>query len=389
MKRRVLVFHQSAELYGSDRSLLDLLIGLDRDRYEFIICLPEHGELEVELCKHGFEVQVIPIIKVSRRLFSISSLIGLPLESWRSFRSINQIINGRVIDFCYSNTLAVLGGAIWAFLKRKPHIWHVREIIQKPLVISLLFRLLARFFSTYVICNSIQTLGWLTGQSNPSQHNRVVWNGVATSNALKLSNGHVKVKTDLGFNPSLPLILLVGRINAWKGQDLLIDAVDILVAQGQSDFSVAFVGSAPPGQPYFMTKLKNRIADRLFYTNIHVIEFTNDISNYYAAADIAVVPSREPEPFGRVAIEAMAAGLPVVAAKHGGLMEIIEDEVTGLLFQPNEAAALASSLKRLLQSGELRNKMGSAGRQRQIKLFSLETYRNNVVAVFDSIPQCR
>ena len=73
MKRRVLVFHQSAELYGSDRSLLDLLIGLDRDRYEFIICLPEHGELEVELCKHGFEVQVIPIIKVSRRLFSISS----------------------------------------------------------------------------------------------------------------------------------------------------------------------------------------------------------------------------------------------------------------------------------------------------------------------------
>jgi glycosyltransferase involved in cell wall biosynthesis len=96
-----------------------------------------------------------------------------------------------------------------------------------------------------------------------------------------------------------------------------------------------------------------------------------DIWPVWRASDIAVVPSTEPEPFGMVAIEAMACGLPVVAAAHGGLLDIVDDGRSGLLFTPRDADALAAALQRLAGDAALRQRLGSAGAQRQAEHFSL------------------
>jgi glycosyltransferase involved in cell wall biosynthesis len=93
----------------------------------------------------------------------------------------------------------------------------------------------------------------------------------------------------------------------------------------------------------------------------------------WRATDIAVVPSTEPEPFGMVAIEAMACALPVVAAAHGGLLDIVQHDITGLQFEPCNAQALADALLRLATDPQLRQRLGQAGARRQATLFSLET----------------
>jgi glycosyltransferase involved in cell wall biosynthesis len=114
---------------------------------------------------------------------------------------------------------------------------------------------------------------------------------------------------------------------------------------------------------------------------VQFVRFVADIYPVWSASDIAVVPSLEPEPFGMVAIEAMACGLPVLAARHGGLLDIVEDGVTGLFFEPRDARSLAEMLFRLLKDPQLRARMGVAGAQRQRAMFSLQTQIERTRAV--------
>jgi glycosyltransferase involved in cell wall biosynthesis len=383
--QRVLVVHQSAELYGSDRSLLDLMVGTDRNDTEFVVCLPEDGPLRVELENAGIEVHIAGVIKISRKQFSAAGLAGLPAEIIGALRGISRIVAGRKIDVVYSNTVAVFAGAFWAKFHRKPHIWHIREIVKKPALVSTIFRFAVKNLSTKVICNSHETAQWISaGKIEPAFHH-VVWNGVDTPETAMVRIDALRQGSSEPDASALPNILMVGRVNAWKGQDLLLDALEILNAAGEPKFSVTFVGGPPPGQPEWMTRLRERINASPLRECTHIVEFTKEIGSYYAKADLAVVPSKEPEPFGRVAIEAMAASLPVVAANHGGLREIVAHDATGLLVSPNSPSALADALNKLLLSTELRRRMGMAGQQRQTDMFSLTAYRRGVMAVFDSV----
>ena len=99
---------------------------------------------------------------------------------------------------------------------------------------------------------------------------------------------------------------------------------------------------------------------------------------------MVVVPSTDPEPLGRVAVEAMAFGKPVIAAAHGGLIEIVQPGVTGLLVTPRDRAALAQAMMALAVSPALRETMGQAGKARQQAVFSVEGYVGRVAAVLDA-----
>ena len=134
---------------------------------------------------------------------------------------------------------------------------------------------------------------------------------------------------------------LIGRINRWKGHGLMMDAIDKLHNSGVRDFSVVFMGSPPFGQEAFETALRQRIARSPMQDRILVQGFSNEVWPAYKALDIVCVPSTEPEPFGLVAVEAMAMGKPVLAARFGGLTEIVVDGVTGLTFSPRDVNELA------------------------------------------------
>jgi len=105
---------------------------------------------------------------------------------------------------------------------------------------------------------------------------------------------------------------------------------------------------------------------------------------FYQNARFVVVPSIWQEPFGLVAIEAMSYGLPVVASKiGGGLSEIVEDSVTGLLFEPGNSEDLASKIKLLWENPELCRQMGQAGQQKVIREYSEEVYYKRLMAVYE------
>ena len=141
---------------------------------------------------------------------------------------------------------------------------------------------------------------------------------------------------------------------------------------------------------YTRTSLTNGLLDGMINKSsvnkqIELVPFQSNIQEIWQAIDIAVVPSTEPEPFGLVAIEAMAAKKPVIASNHGGLTEIIEDGVSGLLFKPNHTKDLVNSLDKLINNSDFRSQISEKGYQRVSKLFSIDGYVKSIQNIFNSI----
>ena len=210
-----------------------------------------------------------------------------------------------------------------------------------------------------------------------------IWNGLPVRPAPD-SVAVRKFRADAGAEESVaPLVAVVGRFNRWKGQRVVVDAAALLLERGCQNFRVVFVGSAPPGEPVHLQELRRRILASRCADRLTIHDFVSDVWTVWDACDIAVVPSIEPEPFGLVAIEAMASGKAVVATARGGLLDIVEDKKSGLLVEPGDAGALADALERLIKDPDLRRSLGEAGRARQQALFSINRQIDEVTKCYD------
>ncbi|XVJ69103.1 MAG: glycosyltransferase family 4 protein [Rhizobacter sp.] len=371
----VLFVHQSADLYGSDRVLLMLVIALKAEGdFNPIVLLPCTGPLVAKLKAAGIEVHVGSVAKISRAMFTPFGFLRTLKALRDGLRTIDHIVAERKISLVHSNTLAVLAGATWAWRRRVVHVWHVHEILLSPRLVSWGLPRLVHCLSAGVIANSSQTKAWLLRMaSGLAPKCQLIFNGLPP--APPSAPGAVQSFRDkLGVKNTDVVVSLVGRINRMKGQGVLIEAIAILKARGVlGGTRIAIVGSAAPGCDHILLDLHNKTEALGLASAITFLDFDADIWPIWYGSDIAVMPSTEPESFGMVAIEAMAACLPVIASNHGGVLDIIEDGKTGLLVSINDAGALADALERLIGDAVLRKNMGRQGRQRQFQLFSIDT----------------
>lgn len=376
----ILAVHSSADLYGSDRSLLDFV----RHRgagVEMTVVLPERGVLAAQLERAGALVVTGEVCKIERAMRTPAGLLRTAGAALRSIRFLRGVARTRAVDVVYTNTVAALGGALYARIAGVPHVWHVREILGESPALTALFRRLVPALARSVVCNSRQTLEWIR-RPGPAATGavpyRVIWNGVDPPPVESVDR--TAERAALGAAAGDVLFVLVGRINAWKGQALLVEALSRLAETGAAAARVAIVGSAYAGQERFERELGDAIAQAPCAARIRVAPFRADIGPVMVAADVVVVPSTKPEPFGRVAIEAMGLCRPVIAAAHGGLTEIVADGETGMLVRPGDAAALAAAMATLLHDAPLRARMGAAGQARQARLFSSSRYAAELAA---------
>jgi glycosyltransferase involved in cell wall biosynthesis len=145
------------------------------------------------------------------------------------------------------------------------------------------------------------------------------------------------------------------------------------------------VGDPAPGQEANAIALREKVRSLGLEEKVILYGHTDDMNSVWSATDIAAVPSLEPEPFGRVAIEAMRASLPVVASDHGGLSEIVVNGETGYLVSPGDAYALAAALAKLLGSAQQRAAMGERGRVRQSEYFTQAEHDRRVLSVIRAV----
>lgn len=366
--KNILFIHQSAELYGSDKTLLVLLEKLNREEFFPIVVLPTEGPLKTELEKLNIKVVILPVLKVYRKMFTPVNLLKFFMGYRTGVKALDKLDKQYNFDIIYSNTLAVLLGMVYARKRKIKHVWHVHEIIQKPIPVANFFAKALYKNADVVICNSYATKDNVANRV-PGLDAKciVIHNGLNTEPEPAYAYEPLK-----GFNQGDVVVTLLGRIGWFKGHKWLLDAYAEYMKE--SGIKLIFAGSPVPGQEHYQEELEQFIAQNGLKDKVTIIPFTKKLKPIWDVTTIVVVPSTEPEPFGLVALEGMLNKKPIVAANHGGLKEIVVQNQTGLLAEPLNSRSLADALLTLAADADLRNTFAQNGYERATTVFTLENY---------------
>ena len=189
----------------------------------------------------------------------------------------------------------------------------------------------------------------------------------------KLEEDEKKLLTKWEINKEKKIILVPGRLTSWKGQEMLIEAINLTkVELGYEAFHLVILGSHQ-GRDLYKKKLI-RITEQYRLTNqIKFIDHCNDMALAYKVSDIVISASIEPEAFGRVAVEAQSMEKPIIASDIGGSNETIIDEKTGFLFESNNAKSLSKKILKVLSMDETSlQSIGKEARKNIIQKFNVE-----------------
>lgn len=374
----VLFLHGSDEAYGADRILLDVIVGLSKHGWPIHVLLPDDvapGWLSASLAAAGIPVERLPLAVARRRHFRLSALPAYVGELSRARRTIRR--RARRVKACiiHVNTSALPVAAILGRPGGARLVWHVHEIIVRPRPIAWLFRLLPPLTANRVIAVSAAVRSHLTPLGLFGRRVVTVRNGLAAREPAPMPGLRRENRR---------LVAFVGRLNRWKGYELFVDAVT-RVADRHPDVDFVVAGDAPPGEAWRTDDLDRRIAEAGLGGRIRALGLVPDGASVSEAADIVVIPSTWPEPFGLVALEAMRAGRAVVAAAHGGIPEIVEDQVSGVLVPPGDVAALASAIGSLLDDPQRMAALGAAARDRVETVFAVDRTVDEVERVYRAL----
>ena len=191
--------------------------------------------------------------------------------------------------------------------------------------------------------------------------------------STKLDIDEKKLLDKWEINKEKKIILVPGRLTSWKGQELLIEALNLVkIELGYEAFHVVILGS-DQGRNLYKKKLI-RLTEQYRLTNqIKFIDHCNDMALAYKVSDIVISPSIEPEAFGRVAVEAQSMEKLIIASNIGGSNETIINEKTGLLFESGDARSLSEKIIRAITMDETSLELlGKEGRKNIIKKFNVE-----------------
>jgi glycosyltransferase involved in cell wall biosynthesis len=363
MLRRILSFSPDAGLAGSERALLALVNGLRGRGLDARVVCAEPGGLADRLRATGCTVYPAPAwpAELNRR--------RSPLRFLR-WRRQQVVAVTAALAACQPEVLHVNtgGGVLAAVLARRatapmvPIVAHLRHLYRDRRA-CLGFGSVARIVAVSDAARCALPSRW---------HERtvVVHDGVSLPAAVPERQP-----------PAAGLrVVVAGRVAPDKGQDLLLDALELLAARGPCPVATLTLDDQPDREvAAFRARVLARAAA---LPGVTTVPWSHDQPTLLAGHDAVVVPSRC-EAFGLVALEAMAVGTPVVAACIGGLAELVEDDVSGLLVPPDDPTALAAALTRLADDRELWARLSRGGVERS-RRFSVEATTEGVLAVLAS-----
>ena len=188
-----------------------------------------------------------------------------------------------------------------------------------------------------------------------------------------LENDEKKLLKQWDIEKDKKIILLPGRLTSWKGQEVFIEAVNLInIELGYEAFYTVILGS-DQGRELYKKKLIRLSEQYRMSKQIRFIDHCKNMALAYKVSDIIVSASNEPEAFGRVSVEAQSMGKPIVASNIGGSNETIIDEKTGFLFESNNAKSLSKQILRVLNMDEISLKMmGIEARKNVTQRFNVE-----------------
>ena len=364
---RLLYLCASGQIGGGNRSLLSLWDELLPEGIAISAICPSEGPMIQACADRGISCRVIKYDWFSR--WDFSSLAN-NYYRWR------QLLKETQPDIVHANDRAgahVIALAAWS--KSLPLICHIRFAPSPLQVAALTFRGLPKpdifIFNSYALQSKV---GRVLSQACPRARQQVIYNGV---------NLHAFAGVERNGRDCMR-IGIVANLLPVKGHSSFLKMARLLIDKGvRAEFWIV-------GDDIFDRGYRQHLKDLALTLNLHqfvrFLGYRQDIPHILGQIDILVSSSSE-EPFGRSICEAMACELPVVATAVGGVVEVVENDETGILVPSQSPSALADAVERLVGDAGLRRKLGQAGRQRVKKFFSNEAHAKEVKKIYMGLLQ--
>lgn len=372
--KNILYISPFPHIGGGEISLLTILKNLDKKRFKLsLICYAE-GLFVEKARKLGIDV----IVFKRDSLFSNVSIL------WKLLRYIKK----NNIHIMHVNCLDIRAG-IAAWLAGVPFIGHLRVVFPFTWRDRLFVQL-----SRKVIAVSNAVVNAFCKESSGYMSKFVV-----IPNAIEIPGDitPARLREEFRLSSDTKLVGAVGRIDTFKGYEYFIESASIIKREMLNVAFFIIGGVIHEEGEMYLTNLKRSVSklglsDCLFFT-----DFREDILSVIAALDILVVPSieirkaggRVTEGFGRVAIEGMVVGVPVVASNIGGLTEIVEDNVSGMLVPPGNSSAIAEATLFILADEVKAKALSEAGRKRVEELFTIQQQADKIKKLYLKILERR
>lgn len=348
----ILYLNHVAYIGGAEIALLDLLTYIDRKRYMPVALVPD-GDLSEALHQLHVRCVRIPVLPGLNRYTLLRFLGKLP-------RLISYVKREQPALIHANTNFASLYSGILSKTTKIPAIGLIQDIE----ALGRMGRWMVRQ-NTKTIAISEAVSKYLIQEGVPKRKIVRIHHGV------DLQKYQLRSGIDGKNSASHTIIGIVGQLGERKGHLYLLKAARS-ITQTCPHVSVWIVGNEPRNSTERYTeRLQSYVKNAQLEQHVTFWGFRKDIPDILAQLDILVLPSLQ-EPFGKIVIEAMAMGKPVIASRVGGVPEIVMHGETGILVPPKDSAAIQQALEQLIHDQEKRKQMGIEGRKRVEQHFSLE-----------------
>jgi glycosyltransferase involved in cell wall biosynthesis len=373
-------------LGGSLTGILQLIDRMDRSRYVPSLLLYQHKDVIAELEASGVRVHVLPPQpgwlpdgkrgRLGRSLLRMQEITRVVLPR---ARVVLDYLRRESPDIVYlangvTKNLDVLVASARAGIPTLVHEKGYRRIGPRE-------RVMSRWIDTFIGMTDLVS-AHARRRGVQARRHLTVYDGIDCERFV--AGGGGAVRREFGIPEQAPVVGIVGHIQGWKGQDLVVQAMAQLHAKHPGLYCLIVGGIHRQGIEY-AERIRTRIANEGLENRVILTGERRDVAACLDAMDVAIHASTNPEAFGRVLIEAMALGRPLIAPREGGPLEIVVDGETGILIPPRDPAALAAAIDRLIGDPELRRRMGEAARARVDAVFDIRRHVDTIQGIFDEM----
>lgn len=366
--RQVLVAHPSAELYGSDRVLLETVTGLIQAHNQVTVALPVDGPLRPALEAEGANVVVVRMPVIRKSALRPVGFVRLLRDAVLGSVAAVPLIRNSGRDGVYVNTITIPSWLVLARLLRRGSICHVHEAERsapRPLRLMLNLPLLA---ADRLLVNSSFSRDVLTQDvGRLADRSQIVLNGVPGPTAPQPARRALQAPVR---------ILFIGRLSPRKGPQVALAAVSELVREG-ADVQLDLLGSVYSGYEWFEDELRHAAGAELA-GRVRFLGFEADVWPRMEQADIILIPSVVDEPFGNTAVEAVLSQRPSVVSDTSGLREASAGYRSALLVPPDDPAAIAAAVRRITENWADYREWAVEDARLAEQRHSVEAYRHSV-----------
>jgi glycosyltransferase involved in cell wall biosynthesis len=354
---------------GAEFKMLDLCHTL---RTSTEVMLFQHGSLENILSEQKIRFSVCPLPRALSRVRRESSLLDM-VKAFPSAMSLIAKVSRKGRSFgavvCMSQKSFVLAALAKIFMRR-PILWFMNDLLSPEHFSAGAIKLvvcLAKYTADHIVLNSEASLeSWLASGGRANRLSiiyPVTWND---EQAAEAPDAGIVAACRTAYSPmGRPLVGMFGRISRWKGQEVFLRAIADVPG-----VCALIAGGTHFGEEEYERRIKCLARELGVDGRVVFAGHISDVTIAMASCDVIVHCSTSPEPFGRVILQAILVGTPVIASDGGGAREIVTHDETGQLTPMKDCRALSAAIRRCLENPEWSKRLAAQAREQVRRKFS-------------------